>query len=346
MSKKPRFPPKPSRGLSLSKAKRQRRPALRQAQGSRSRSIVFALFPGFQILDVTGPLAAFEIATRFAPGAYTLKLVASQAGLIPSSCGVALPAEALSRQTKFDTLIVSGGGGTGEAMRDAKFVAAIKRAPTKARRVSSVCSGAFLLAQAGLLEGKRATTHWRRAPQMAKLFPNVRVEPDCIHIKEGNVWTSAGVSAGIDLALAMIAEDLGAEVAANVAREMVVYAKRPGGQAQHSALLDLDTPRFAKLNAWMRDHLGDNLSVERLAQEAAMSPRNFARAYAAETGVTPAKAVERMRAEAARGAIEQGGAIQDVANRTGFGDPERMRRAFIRLYGAPPAAMRRTLRQA
>ncbi len=162
------------------------------------------------------------------------------------------------------------------------------------------------------------------------------------------MWTSAGVSAGIDLALAMIAEDLGDEAATNVAREMVVYAKRPGGQAQHSALLDLgaQASRFAELNAWMREHLGEDLSVERLAAEAAMSPRNFARAYATETGVTPAKAVERLRVEAARAALEAGGSIQEIAQQVGFGDPERMRRAFVRLYGAPPAAMRRTLRRA
>jgi transcriptional regulator GlxA family with amidase domain len=209
-----------------------------------------------------------------------------------------------------------------------------------------VCSGAFVLAAAGLLDGKRATTHWRRAPQLAQRFPNVRVEADRIHVKDGNVWTSAGITAGIDLALAMIEENLGAGVAADVAREMVVYAKRSGGQAQHSALLELDAPRFSALNAWMRDHLREDLSVERLAAQAAMSPRNFARAYAAETGVTPAKAVERLRVEAARTALARGGAIQTIAQRTGFGDPERMRRAFVRLHGAPPAALRRTLRPA
>jgi transcriptional regulator GlxA family with amidase domain len=321
MSKKPRFPPKP-------------------------RKVAFVLFPGFQILDVTGPLAAFEIASRYVSGAYEMRVAATKAGLVPSSAGVALPAQAIGRLGAVDTMIVSGGGGTGDAMRDKALVAAIKAAPKKARRVASVCSGAYLLAQAGLLDGKRATTHWRRAPHLAKLFPEVQVEPDCIYIKDGAVWTSAGVTAGIDLALAMIAEDLGADVSAEVAREMVVYAKRPGGQAQHSALLELDTARFAKLNAWMRDHLGEDLSVERLADEAAMSARNFARAYAAETGVTPAKAVERLRTEAARAALESGGSIQEIARKTGFGDPERMRRAFVRLYGAPPAAMRRTLRRA
>jgi transcriptional regulator GlxA family with amidase domain len=310
--------------------------------------VLVVLFPGFQIIDAAGPIGAFEVATRFASGAYAIRTAASAAGLVPSSSGVPMPAEALSGRAKADTFIVVGGNGTGEAMRDAALIRAIRQAPQRARRVASVCSGAFLLAQAGLLEGKRATTHWRRAPQLAQMFPGVRVEADCIHIKDGAVWTSAGVTAGIDLALAMIAEDLGEDIAAKVAREMVVYAKRPGGQAQHSALLELDAgaSRFAALNAWMREHLHEDLSVERLATHAAMSPRNFARAYATETGVTPAKAVERLRAETARAALAQGGPIQEIARRTGFGDPERMRRAFVRLYGAPPAAMRRTMRRA
>ena len=323
MSKKPRFTPKP-------------------------RTVLVAVFEGFQILDAAGPIAAFEIAAHYAPGAYRIRIASSAAGMVASSSGVRWPAEALKSQSNVDTLIVSGGAGTYGAMQDAAFIAAIKRLSTRVRRTSSVCSGAFLLAQAGLLNGKRATTHWRRAPLLQKAFPKVRVDADCIHIKDGSVWTSAGVTAGIDLALAMIAEDLGEKIATDVAREMVVYAKRPGGQAQHSALLDLDAPssRFAELNSWMRDHLHEDLSVERLAAHAAMSPRNFSRVYATETGVTPAKAVERLRADTARAALQQGASFQDIAERTGFGDPERMRRAFIRLYGAPPAAMRRTLRQA
>ena len=308
--------------------------------------MLVALFPGFQILDAAGPIAAFEIASRFVPGAYTIRAVAVKAGLCPSSSGIGMPVETMSGQRSVDTLIISGGNGTGDAMRDGKLAAAIKRIEPRVRRVASVCSGAFILAQTGLLDGKRATTHWRRAPQLKKLFPAIEVEADAIYIKQGKVWTSAGVSAGIDLALALIAEDLGAEVSSEVAREMVVYAKRPGGQTQHSALLDLESARFDKLNAWMRNHLNEDLSIERLAKQAAMSPRNFARAYAADTGTTPAKAVERMRAEAARAALEQGHAIQEIATRVGFGDSERMRRAFVRLYGAPPAALRRTLRQA
>jgi transcriptional regulator GlxA family with amidase domain len=321
MSKKPRFPPKP-------------------------RNVLLALFANFQLLDAAGPITAFEIASRFAPGAYRLRVCAQEAGLVPSSSGVAMPAETMRGQRDVDTLMVVGGNGTPAAMRDAAFIASIQRIAGRVRRISSVCSGAYLLAQAGLLDGKRATTHWRRAAELPRLFPKVQLEADCIYIKDGNLWTSAGISAGIDLSLAMIAEDFGEDVASSVAREMVVYAKRPGGQAQHSALLDLDASRFAKLNTWMREHLSEDLSVDRLAHQAAMSPRNFARAYAAETGVTPAKAVERMRTEAARAALEGGGSIQAIARRTGFIDPERMRRAFVRLYGAPPAEMRRTLRRA
>ncbi len=321
MSKKPRFQPKP-------------------------RTVLMVLFPGFQILDAAGPLAAFEIASRFCPDAYDVPVAATEPGLVRSSCGVALPAAALKGQSRIDTLMVVGGDGTRQAMHDAALVAALKRLAGRVRRTTSVCSGAFVLAAAGLLEGKRATTHWRRAPALARTFPSVRVEPDCIHIQDGDVWTSAGISAGIDLALALIEDDLGPDIAANVAREMVVYAKRPGGQAQHSALLELESARFAELNSWMRAHLAEDLSVERLAQRAGMSARTFARAYAAETGVTPAKAVERLRADTARAALERGGSIKEIARRTGFGDPERMRRAFVRLYGAPPASMRRTLRRA
>jgi len=321
MSKKPRFPPKP-------------------------RKVLIVVFPGFQILDATGPMAAFEIATRFAPGAYAIALASRGGGSTPSSCGVAMPTQTLKGQRDVDTIVVSGGMGTGDAMEDAALIAFIAQAPARMRRVTSVCSGSFLLAQAGRLDGRRATTHWRRAGTLARMFPDVRVEADRIYVRDGDIWTSAGITAGIDLALALIEDDLGAEIATYVAREMVVYAKRPGGQAQHSVLLDLGGDRFADLNAWMRAHLSADLSVETLAARAAMSPRNFARAYAAETGVTPAKAVERLRVDAARAALERGGAIQDIAERTGFGDPERMRRAFVRLYGAPPAALRRTLRRA
>jgi transcriptional regulator GlxA family with amidase domain len=311
------------------------------------RRVAVVVFDGFQLLDAAGPIAAFEIASHFAPGAYEVRVAAARAGLVASSSGVRWPAEALAPLRGVDTLMIVGGQGTAAAARDQALCALLKRKGTQARRTASVCSGAFLLAQAGLLDGKRATTHWRRAAMLARLFPDVRVEPDRIHIKDGAVWTSAGVTAGIDLALAMIGEDLGDGIANEAAREMVVYAKRLGGQAQHSALLALDAggSRFAALNAWIAAHLDADLSVEALAGRAGMSARNFARAYAEETGATPAKAVERLRADAARAMIEQGVVLQTIAQRTGFNDPERMRRAFIRLYGAPPAAMRRTLRR-
>jgi transcriptional regulator GlxA family with amidase domain len=337
MSKKPRFPPKPAPTL-----KRPRRP--------QSPIVLFVLFPDFQILDAAGPLAAFEMAGHFAKVSYDVRFASLLGGMIASSAGAPLPTQALKgmRFEKLDTLLVVGGQGASEAFRDANLIAAIKRAHKVSRRTASVCSGSFLLAAAGLLENKRATTHWRRAPLLQRLFPNTKVEPDCIWTQDGKIWTSAGVTAGIDLALALIASDHGADVAKEVAREMVVYAQRPGGQTQHSSLLALDhrSGRFSELNAWMRDHLGSDLSVERLAAQAAMSPRNFARAYGLETGATPAKAVERMRLEAARAELETGRAIQDIARRTGFGDVERMRRAFIRVFGAPPATLRRTLRQA
>jgi len=221
----------------------------------------------------------------------------------------------------------------------------VRRAAVRLPRVASVCSGALVLAQAGLLDGRRATTHWSRARQMARQFPAVRVEPDRIWVRDGKFWTSAGITAGIDLALAMIAEDHGPDVARSVARQLVVYAQRPGGQTQHSALLDLapaDTP-FAALNSWIRAHLCDDLSVAALAARSHMSPRNFARSYTAVTGVTPAKAVERLRVEAARTAIESGtSSLHDVAAQAGFGDLERMRRSFVRMFGAPPSSLRWT----
>jgi len=195
-----------------------------------------------------------------------------------------------------------------------------------------------------LLDGRRVTTHWARAAELARAYPSIRVEPDRIYVRDGEVWTSAGISAGIDLALALVAEDLGTEVAKRAAQQLVVYHRRPGGQSQFSALLEVDRPdsRFSPLLAWVRERLGERLTVERLADRAAMSPRHFARAFSAETGMTPAKAIERMRLEAARERVESGAEpIEGVAMRTGFGDPERMRRAFIRAFGQPPQALRR-----
>ena len=313
------------------------------------RKIAFVIFPGFQILDATGPIAAFEIAGRYAPGAYALSVRAPVPGAVASSSGVSVTAEALGDPTGLDSVIVAGGDGTRGAMSDADLLSFTRRSAASARRVASVCTGAFVLASAGLLDGRRATTHWSRTADFARRFPEVRLEADRIWIKDGPIWTSAGITAGIDLALAMIAEDLGENVAKRTAQQLVVYHRRPSGQSQFSALLALDhkTGRFDAVLAWARENLGETLTVEQLADRAAMSPRNFARAFAAELGVTPAKAVERLRLDAARAAVESSSlGIDLVARHTGFGDPERMRRAFVRAFGQPPQALRRAAKPA
>lgn len=319
------------------------KPSRRQAL---PRRIAFLLFDGFQILDAAGPLAAFEIAGRYCEGAYRLDVIAAEGGPISSSSMVAISASTF-RAATYDTLIVAGGDGTRTAFRDERILKFVRRAATRARRVTSVCSGAFILAAAGLLDGRRATTHWSRTAEFARRFPKVRLEADRIYVKDGPVWTSAGITAGIDLSLALIAEDLGEDIAKRTAQQLVVYYRRPGGQSQFSALAELGRPdgRFGALVGWARERLDQPLGVEQLADRAAMSPRNFARVFTAETGVTPAKAVERLRVEAARERVEAGvEPIDAIAAKVGFGDPERMRRAFLRAFGQPPQALRRTAR--
>lgn len=301
------------------------------------------IFPDFQILDVAGPIAAFEIAARYVPGAYDIRVFARRAGEVASSSGVRMTAQAFADAPQLDTLMISGGEGTrGPAICEATK-AFVRDTARTARRTTSVCSGAYVLAECGLLDGRRATTHWNRSTDFARRYPKVKLEPDCIFVRDGAVWTSAGITAGIDLALALIAEDLGEDVARQVAQQLVVYHRRPGGQSQFSALLAMDVSgRFDALLAWARENLREPLSVEQLAGRVAMSERNFARAFAAATGFTPAKAVERLRVEAARTLLDsQPLQVEDVALETGFGDQERMRRAFIRAFGQPPQAMRR-----
>ena len=310
-----------------------------------TRKVGLVLFPGFQILDAAGPVAAFEIAERFRPGSYAFTVLAPDGGEVESSSGVRMGARPLD-DARFDTVIVSGGDGT-RALEDLIAIVAWLKTVTT-RRHASVCSGAYLLAEAGLLDGRRATTHWSRTDDFARRYPDVRLDADRIYIRDGDVWTSGGITAGIDLSLALIEDDLGAEVARRTAQQLVVHQRRPGGQSQFSALVELGgrTGRFGDLMDWMRAHLDEALPVERLAAQAAMSPRNFARAFTAETGTTPAKAVERLRLEAARTAVEAGvEPIDRVASLTGFGDPERMRRAFLRAFGQPPQALRRAGRR-
>jgi transcriptional regulator GlxA family with amidase domain len=313
-----------------------------------TRTIGLLIFPGFQLLDAAGPIAVFDTAAHERmPSSYRLQVIARSAGPVTSSSGVQLIAEEFSEEP-LDTLIVAGGWGTREASACAETLAFIRTASSRARRIASVCSGAFILAATGLLDGRRATTHWGRAAELARAYPQVHVEPDRIFARDGAVWTSAGVTAGIDLALALVADDLGEQVAKRAAQRLVVYYRRPGGQSQFSALLETDRPssRFSPVLAWARERLSERLPVERLAERAAMSPRHFARTFMAETGVTPAKAIERLRLEAAREIVERDAEpIEGIAAHTGFGDPERMRRAFIRTFGQPPQAVRRTAKQ-
>lgn len=319
-----------------------------------SRHVAFLVFPGFQLLDLSGPLAAFQVASQRLTGEgeappYTWEVLSEQGGLVTSSAGLGIATDAMPPQvpTHIDTLLVAGGSGVWEARHSPVLRAFIAAAPGFARRVASVCNGALMLAAAGLLEGRRATTHWRIAPRLQREHPAVRVESDCIFVQDGQVWTSAGVTTGIDLALALIEEDLGVDAARVVARDLVVYHRRPGGQSQFSSLLEMEpaSDRIQQVLLHAREHLGEDLSVERLAEVACLSPRQFGRLFALETGSTPAKAVERLRAEAARPRVESGvEAIEVIAREVGFGDAERMRRAFLRVFGHPPQALRRTWR--
>jgi len=315
------------------------------------RAIGLYLFDDFQLLDACGPITSFEVAGRVAGAPYRLKLLSAAGGPVRSSAGVVLETVAAQGEegaAPLDTLMVVGGDGSRRAMRDEATLAYVRAAAGSVRRLCSVCSGALVLAGAGVLDGRRATTHWRRAAQLARQFPRVMVEPDRIHVRDGPVWTSAGITAGIDLALALIAEDLGEATARAAAQEMVVYYRRPGGQSQFSALAQLggEAGPFAGLLDWIRAHLGERLTVEVLAAEAAMSPRNFSRAFAREMGMSPAKAVERLRLEVARERVENSPApIEQIAGSLGFHDPERMRRAFLRAFGQPPQALRRMARK-
>ena len=312
-----------------------------------TRHIGFLIFPDFQLLDAAGPIAAFEIASLYGQGAYQLHILAREAGRVTSSSGATMEAIAIAEAPPLDTLVVAGGMGTRDPETVAAVAGVVRPMAPDIRRVTSVCSGAFILAEAGLLDGRRATTHWSRTTGFAQRYPRVKLEPDRIYVKDGPVWSSAGITAGIDLSLALIAEDLGEDIARRCAQQLVVYHRRPGGQSQFSALLEMDRPegRFGGLMSWIRERLHEPLGVERLADRAAMSPRNFARAFAAETGVTPARAVERLRVEAARERIEAGPEpIELIALAAGFGEPERMRRAFLRAFGQPPQALRRSAR--
>lgn len=309
-----------------------------------TRAIGIFVFPEFQIMDAAGPIACFEIAGRMADNACRLVVLSQRGGTVASSSGIVFDTVPATQAGPLDTLVVVGGNGSRTAMDDAATIAFLREVAPRVRRMCSVCSGAFLLAAAGLLDGRQATTHWRRAEQLARRFPAITVTPDRIHVRDGTVWTSAGISAGIDLSLALVAEDLGEDVARAVAREMVVYYRRPGGQSQFSALAELAASGdiFAPLLDWIRANLTQRLTIEVLAERAGMSPRTFTRAFTRAIGVSPARAVERLRLEVARERVENSTTpIEAIAGDTGFHDPERMRRAFVRAFGQPAQAMRR-----
>ncbi len=305
------------------------------------------IFPDFQLLDASGPISAFEIAARCLDKTPAIRILAAKPGLVRSSSGVEMMARDFKTANAITTLVAAGGMGVAEAARCEITRAFVQRLARRGVRVASVCSGAFLLAEAGLLDGRRATTHWGRTRDFVARYPKVKFEPDQIFTRDGNVWTSAGITAGIDLALAMITEDHGEGIAQATARQLVLYHRRSGGQSQFSSLLELKAPngRFGTLLSWARENLDAPLTVEDLADRAGMSARHFARAFAAETGTTPSKAIERLRLEVARERVQSSReAIERVAEVTGFRDPERMRRAFIRAYGQPPQALRRAAR--
>jgi transcriptional regulator GlxA family with amidase domain len=311
-----------------------------------------------QSLDVTGPLEVFAganvllRATGSHDRGYETKIVAGDGSPLRTSSGITLiPDAALARAgAEIDTLIVAGGAGSRAACEDERVVAFIRRAAARARRTASVCTGAFPLARAGVLAGRRATTHWASADELARAYPDVDVDADSIYVRDGAVWTSAGVTAGIDLALALVEEDLDRDAALAIARHLVVFLRRPGGQSQFSAMLAAQVRgEHARTRSSLRDvqrEVVENAAgvhtVDAMAQRAHMSTRHFARAFRAETGMTPARYVERVRLEAARRALEEGDdALAIIARTCGFGTAETMRRTFLRALGVGPAEYRR-----
>lgn len=304
-------------------------------------TIGYVVFPGFQLMGFA-VVTAFEMA-NLAVGepAYRVTLLSEGGGLVRASAGFCVETKPFGNKT-FDTVII--GAGTRIEPATPALTRFVRRSMKTARRVAAPCTGAFVLADAGVLDGRRATTHWYFAKDLQTRFPAIKVEEDRIYLIDGPIWTSAGMTAGIDLALAMIEEDHGADVARSVARKLVVYHRRAGGQSQFSTLLELEpkSDRIQRALDHARRNLRSSLSVDELAQAAHLSPRQFSRAFRAETGQSPAKAVEHLRVEAARLMMEGGRHSMDViADETGFADRERMRRAFLRTLGQPPQAIRR-----
>jgi transcriptional regulator GlxA family with amidase domain len=325
---------------------------------SGTRRIVFVSGPKVEILDLVGPLQVFarasDMYTRANPGApsiYSVEVVSiSSSRSLIANCGVRITADRTFREVrgKIDTLLVAGGDAIEQNEINAEAVRWLKRISTRIRRVGSVCTGAMLLARAGLLDGRRATTHWNWCQTLIKRAPRARVERDPIFVRDENVYTSAGVTAGMDLALALVEEDHGSRLALQVARNLVLYLRRPGGQSQFSAALSLqltDRKPLLELEAWVLDNLQKPLTVPLLAQRVAMSPRNFARVFTKEMKTTPAKFVERLRVEAARRRLEEShNSMETIADECGFGNVNSMRNVFQRTVKIAPGQYRRHFR--
>ena len=323
------------------------------ASTSKPRRIVILAFPGVQPLDVIGPAEVFAGADALAGGsAYTVEVVAKEPDAIAVRGGgySLVPKNTIAHfRGPIDTLVVAGGVGVRAAEDDVELIRWIRSAARRARRVASVCSGSFLLARAGLLEGKTVTTHWASTEELARRHPELKVDPTPIFVRDGNVWTSAGVTSGMDLSLALLEEDLGREIAVEVARWLVLFLQRPGGQAQFSSHLSAQIAErrpLRELQSWIADNLDADLRIEPLAERAAMSPRNFARFFRREIGMTPAVYVEELRVERARQLLEDSADPIDLISAScGFGTPETLRRAFARRVGVPPAQYRARFRR-
>jgi len=310
------------------------------------RRIGLLLPPGFQVLDLIAT-TVFELANALlGEDCHDVSLLSEHGGVVTSSSGVKVLTEAAVRHD-YDTLLVAGQ--TVPVTPSAPgFIAILREAGVHARRIASICTGTFLLAEAGLLDGKHVTTHWALARELQRSYPRLRVEEDHIFINEGKVWTSAGMTACADLCLALVESDHGPELARNIARKLVVHYRRSGGQSQFSALIELQakSERIQQALSYAKRHLHEPLSVDALAEAARLSTRQFSRTFRIETGQSPARAIEQLRVEAARAMIEGSRhSIDEVARETGFSDPERMRRAFLRAFGQPPQAIKRAARE-
>ena len=319
-----------------------------------AKTIVFLAAPNTQILDVAGPFQVFvraaDLFVQDSPSQkrpYNVVLASStRRKAVTTNCGLVLTGTETIRSIRgpMDTLLVAGGSGLENAARNEELLAWLRTAAQRVRRIGSICTGAFLLASAGLLDGKRATTHWRWAAELAKRSNRITVDPDPIYIRDGNTYTTAGITAGMDLALALVEEDLGSPMALRVAREMVLYLRRAGGQSQFSTALSLqasDRRQIEEIRSWALNHLEQDLPVEKLAAKAGMSPRNFARVFLKDTGTTPARFVERLRVEAARRRLEESrDKLEKIATDCGFGSISSLRRSFLRALHVPPADYR------